>query len=122
MREAGDSGTPRTQRTEDAARLEAERRAVEDGLRVEVLQAHQARQEARSALRTSARGLAAAEEAYRVRRLLFDHGRATSVEVIDAETNLLGARLEQVNAQVNLLLARARLEHAVGRDVTSTPE
>jgi len=102
--------------------LEAQRSALEDGLRAEVLQAHQAREEARAALRTTARGLAAAEEAYRVRRLLFEHGRATSVEVIDAETNLLGARLEQVNAQVNLLLARARLDHAVGRDVTGKPE
>ncbi len=102
------------------ARLEAERRAMEDGLRAEVLQAHQSRQEARSALRTTARGLAAAEEAYRVRCLLFEHGRATSVEVIDAETNLLGARLEQVNAQVNLLVARVRLDHAVGRDAAAT--
>jgi outer membrane protein TolC len=53
---------------------------------------------------------------------LFDHGRATSVEVLDAQTNLLGASLEQVNAQVNLLLARAQLQHAVGRDVPATRE
>jgi outer membrane protein TolC len=98
-------------------KVEAQRRGLEDALRAEVVQAHQACREARVAMQTTTRGLRAAEEGYRVRRELFRHGRATSVEVIDAETNLLTARLEMINAQVNLLAARVRLEHAVGRDV-----
>ena len=90
---------------------------LEDGLRAEVLQAHQGIQEARLAFQTTARGLKAAEEGYRVRRELLRYGRATSVEVIDAQTNLLRAQLDRINAHVDLLIARVKLDHAVGRDV-----
>lgn len=103
-----------TARAEAAA---AERQGVLDGIRVEVAQQLQAAREADVAMVSSARGLAAAEESYRVRRLLFQNGRATSVELTDAETELLRARLEAVSARIDQKLSRVRLEHAVGRDV-----
>ena len=103
----------------DAQRAEllAERRALEDGLRSEVMDSHQALLEAAASIESAARALAAAEEAYRVRRLLFENGHATSLELSEEETKLLRARLQKINAHVNLLVARTRLEHAVGRDV-----
>jgi len=99
-----------------AAELEATRAALTDGLRTEVVAGVQAYREAVVAIDTTGRGLTAAEEAYRVRRLLFQNGRATSVELTDAETTLTRARLDNLNARIDLRVARARLDHALGRD------
>ncbi len=99
-----------------AAELSAQRAQLRDGVRLEVTQAISAAQEAVFALATSRQGLAAAEESYRVRRELFRAGRATLVEVSDAETALTRARLEVVNAHVDVRITRVQLEHALGRD------
>jgi outer membrane protein TolC len=96
--------------------LEAQRDEVVDSLRLELTQASQAVEEAAVALRTTARGLAAAEESYRVRRILFQNGKATSVEQTDAELELTRARLDALDARVDERIARVRLEHALGRD------
>jgi outer membrane protein TolC len=73
--------------------------------------------EARVAVLTAQRGQQAAEESCRVRQVLFQNGRATSVELTDAETELTRARMELVSAQIDLRLAGTRLRHALGRDV-----
>jgi outer membrane protein TolC len=52
-----------------------------------------------------------------VRRELFRAGRATQVEVTDAETDLTLARIEAVNAKINARIALVALSHALGRDV-----
>jgi outer membrane protein len=100
-----------------AAALNAQRAQLRDALRLEVSQSITAAQEAIYALATSRQALEAAEESYRVRRELFRAGRATLVEVSDAETSLTRARLEVVNAHVDVRLTRVQLEHALGRDV-----
>ena len=100
-----------------AASTEAQKAALVDTLRVEVMREQQAFREAELSLQTTGRGLAAAEESYRVRKELFAHGRATSVELTDAETDLTRARLEAINARLDLRVARVRLLHALGRDV-----
>lgn len=99
-----------------AAALEAERAALLDGIRNEVTRALEAVREAETALTTMARGLAAAEESYRVRRVLFQNGRATTVELTDAEVALLRARLEVVGARINRRLSAVLLAHATGHD------
>jgi outer membrane protein len=101
------------------AQVEAEKSQLLDGLRNEVVQAEQAVEDAEVAVETGGRGLAAAEESYRVRRSLFQNGRAISVELSDAETELTRASLDLVNARVELRVARARLLHALGRDVVA---
>jgi outer membrane protein len=97
-------------------KLEAERAAVADALRDEVDGAVIAWREARVAADTAERGLHAAEESYRVRRELFELGRGTDVELIDAENDVLRARLEMIQARVDARVARVRLDHATGRD------
>ena len=97
-------------------KIAAERAALADGLTLEVLAAQKALYEAQAAEATSARGLASAEESYRVRKALFQAGRATSVERTDAETDLTRAQLEAINAAVSLRVARAKLLHATGLD------
>ncbi|MDC0710064.1 TolC family protein [Stigmatella sp. ncwal1] len=99
------------------AQWEAQRAVLEDGLRVEVIQALNDLREAELASQTTQRGLSSSEEAYRVRRLLFQNGRATSTELTDAEADLTRARFDAVNARIDLRLARVKLLHALGRDV-----
>ena len=99
-----------------ASALEAERAQLLDAIGLEVTQAAEALSEARTAIESTRRGVGSAEESYRVRRVLFQNGRATSVELTDAETELTRARLDLVNAQIDLRQANARLVHALGRD------
>jgi outer membrane protein TolC len=50
-----------------------------------------------------------------VRRALFQVGRATSVELTDAETELTRARLDALRARVDQRVARTKLLYALGR-------
>jgi outer membrane protein TolC len=99
----------------------AERADVADRVRVEVMSARQASDEARVAQQTTARGLAAAEESYRARNLLFQNGRATTVELLDSETDLTRARLEALSARIDARVASVRLAYALGRRECLTP-
>jgi outer membrane protein TolC len=104
-----------------ARRIAAERRAAEDAIRAEVTRALADAREADVAIRTTARGLRSARESYRVRRVLFQNNKATSVELIDAETDLTRARLDALNASVSARVARAELAHALGEAVRPSP-
>jgi outer membrane protein TolC len=100
----------------EANELRADRENLEHGTRIEILSAQQAVAIAQHALATSQKGLAAAEEGYRVRKELLNAERATAVELVDAETDLTRARIAALNARVDLRVARAQLDHAVGND------
>jgi outer membrane protein TolC len=104
-----------------ASALEFQREAVRDGIRLEVTQAYQAIREADASYEATKRELAAAQEAYRVARELFNNGRGTSTVLTDAETELTRARLDALNAAVDARIARVRLEHALGRDAKIAP-
>lgn len=95
----------------------AQSNQTRDTIHVAVLQAYNALKVAEVALDTTARALASSEESYRVRRALYQNGRATTVEVVDAETDLTRARQAAINARIDLRVARTRLVNAVGRDV-----
>ena len=98
------------------AQADADAKRLVDAIRIEVAQAVESVQNARSSLETSKRSLLAAEEGYRVRRALFQSGRATSVELTDAETELTRARLASLGAKIDARVASVRLRHATGRD------
>jgi outer membrane protein TolC len=98
-----------------ARALAAERDSLNDQIRLQVMSAFQERAEARVAEQTTMRRLVSAEESYRTRRLLFQNGRATTVELLDAETDLTRARLEAVDARIDGRVAEVRLAYAVGR-------
>lgn len=98
-----------------SAAVRADARALEDQIRRDVATALQALLEARSAITTTDTSLRAAAESYRVRRALFQNGRATSTELQDSEVALSRARLAVVNARLQLRVSRARLEYAIGR-------
>jgi outer membrane protein TolC len=96
--------------------IRADRENLVRGTRIEVLQAQQALALAQHALVTSQKGLAAAEESYRVRKELLNADRATGVELVDAETDLTRARVTALNAHIDLRVAMAQLTHALGND------
>jgi outer membrane protein len=87
-----------------------------DGLRVEVQEAAGAVNAAASAVDNAEEALLAADESHRVRRELYLVGRATLLEVTTAESDLMTARLQVIDANVEARQARVRLARAVGRD------
>lgn len=97
-----------------ARKLDAERGALRDDIELEVRRELLALKETETALQSSERGLAAAEESYRVRRVMFQNGAATSVELTDAETEWSRAQLEVIGARIDRRVADCRLRHAVG--------
>jgi outer membrane protein TolC len=101
----------------EARRAELIEQAEElrDTVRDEVRDAYFALKNARTALATTERSLAAAEEAYRVRVERFRYGRASAVELADSEVELFRARLARIDAQVGLRVAEVRIAHATGR-------
>lgn len=101
-----------------AAEYAAQRQALEDGLRMEVAQAMSALEEAKSTVITAREVLRASEEGERVSRELFRVGRATALELSDSQTSLTRARLELFFSHVEVRIARERLMHALGRDVS----
>jgi outer membrane protein len=94
----------------------ADRRSIGSGIRLQILAALQGIASAQSAITSSQTGLVAAEEGFRVRSELFSSQRATTAEVIDAQTELTRARGTALMARVDLRLAMAQLAHAVGDD------
>jgi outer membrane protein TolC len=103
----------------EIAKVRAQKQQIKDALRTEVLSAHRSVQEAHLAQDSAQRGLASAEASYQDRVKLFRAGKATSFDVLDAETTLVTARLNVVEAYVALRMARVRLDHALGRDLGS---
>ena len=100
-----------------ADEVAAKKGALRNALHMEVSEALNALTEATFGLDVSRDNLTAASENYRVRRELYRAGKATIVEVTDAETELTRARLEVVNSHVDVRIARVALTHALGRDV-----
>jgi outer membrane protein TolC len=96
----------------DAAQAQLE--GMRDAIRTEVVQAWQAVRDARAALDTTADGLRAAQATYDARRSLYAAGRATTLELLDAEIDLTRARLDALNARVDAAVARTRWQFATG--------
>ena len=105
---AGQAGADREQTFAEIA-------ALEDALRTEVSQAYEDALASGQAMEAALTGIAAAEETYRVRREQFRAGAAVATDVVDAESKLRQARLELINAAIDVRIARARLDRAVER-------
>lgn len=99
--------------------LEQRRRSVEEGLRVEVVSAHGALNQARQNVVTAEQGERAAAAAYEARARLQEQGMGTTLELLQAETARIRARLNLIYAHISLRVARTQLDHAVGRDAPS---
>jgi outer membrane protein TolC len=101
----------------DAAQIRIQRQQLADQLRTEVLTSASTMEEASLARESAHRGLEAAQASYDDRVQLFQHGRATSLDLLESESALLRARLDLIQSYLALRMARVRFDHAVGRDV-----
>lgn len=99
-----------------AQQLDEERAQLQDDIALDVQHQLLALQQSEAAAASTERGFAAAEESYRVRRMLFQNGRATSVELTDAETEWARAQLDMIDARIDLRVAQVKLAHALGED------
>lgn len=113
----GTQGNQAKQSEAAAREFLAQAEGMEQTLRGEVLSAYHLYREAVVATTTARRGVVAAEVAYRDRIILFENGRATSLDLLEAESALVEARVALVRTYVLVRSSRVRLEHAVGRDV-----
>lgn len=102
----------------DLTQARADLAALEDGLRIEVQQAYESYNASRDALAAARLGEAASAEAYRIRQERFRAGAAVTTDIIDADAELSRARLDLVNAAIDLRVASARLRRATGEDVS----
>jgi outer membrane protein len=94
--------------------LKATREQVADGLVLDVTTAYTKVREAEASIATTKVELRAAEEAYRVRKEQFTLGATTSALLIESEADLTRARLNHLNARVDLRIARVQLKKAIG--------
>lgn len=94
-----------------------QKKVLRDGLRLEVTAAWAEIKKSGASIDAATRGLTAAEEGLRVRRELFLQGKATNVEMLDAETEVTRARLRKLDAQIGLIVNQIKYDHAIGNDV-----
>ncbi len=99
----------------DRARLEQLRRAMRDGIRLQVRAAWADRAVAAERLRLASAALDEAAEALRIVRERYAEGLAVMVELLGAEAALSGARARRVEALRDLAVSIAALDLAVGR-------
>jgi outer membrane protein TolC len=90
------------------------RKLLEDQAVLDVTQSHLALAQARDKIKVAASALGQADENLRIVRELFRQGLALNADVMDAEVFLLQAKFARTQAAIDLALAQARLEKALG--------
>ncbi len=88
--------------------------ALEDAVRIEVVQAYEDFKAADAAARASEAQQQAAEETYRVRLATYRVGAGVQIDLLAADLALTQARLDFVNAAIDSRIALARLARATG--------
>jgi outer membrane protein TolC len=105
--------------TEQAKALLAQardaRKLLEDQAVLEITQSRLTLARADEKVRVAGQAVGQAEENLRVTRERFKQGVALNTDVLDADVALLGARMNRTQAAIDLVLAQARLEKALGR-------
>jgi outer membrane protein len=84
-------------------------------VQVEVRQLHNSLVEARERAKVSQESIVQSEEDLRLAQERFRVGAGTTLDVIVAQVNLANARAQEVQAKCDYLIARARMDRAVGR-------
>lgn len=106
-------------RTEQAkaqlAQAQDGRKLLEDQAVLEVTQSRLTLARANEKIRVAGQAVGQAEENLRVTRERFKQGVALNADVLDADVALLQARMNRAQAAIDLVLAQARLEKALGR-------
>jgi outer membrane protein len=91
------------------------RKILEDQAALEVTQSRLSLARARDKVPVAGQAVALAEENLRMTRERFKQGVALNTDVLDADAALLQAKVNRTQAAIDLVLAQARLEKALGR-------
>ena len=94
--------------------LEAKRETLRNEIRTSVVTARSHVLESEGALRATKAGLAAMTEANRLRAAAYAAGRATSLEVLDAQSQLISSQIQSWLAATRYEMALEELRFAVG--------
>lgn len=82
---------------------------------VEIRQLHNVLVEARERAKVSRETIVQSEEELRLAQERFRVGAGTTLDIIVAQVNLAGSRVQEVQAMCDFLIGEAKLERAVGR-------
>jgi outer membrane protein TolC len=96
------------------AGAEAQVLLIEDQVRLELRQAYEATEAARAALEAVSVTLSSAEVAYEARRAQLTAGEGLLDDLEAADLRVTDARLSELRARLELVVAEARLRHALG--------
>ncbi len=113
LRTKGSIQMARAGRIQSREAVEQTRLQVALDVRVAMIQIKNAGEEIRSARQ----GVAFAEESVRLQKALYESGGGTLLEWNNAQVQLTRARLAQVQAEMNMRLAQAALDNAIGAEV-----
>jgi outer membrane protein TolC len=110
-------GKTRSQASQAEAQLAQARDArklLSDKAVLEVTQSRLALGQARQKIGVAGQAIAQAEENLRITRERFRQGVALNTDVLDAEVALLQAKINRTQAAIDLVLAQAMLQKALG--------
>lgn len=96
-------------------KLVAQRRALHRGIELEIRKAVLDLKSAKRSAKALRQSTAASAEAYKVATHQFSAGESTASDVIDAQSELTRAQLEEINALIDIQVAYLRLRIATGR-------
>ena len=111
----GQSKSQAEQAKAQLAQARDARKLLEDQAVLDVTQSRLALVQARDKIKVAAQAVGQAEENLRMVRERFREGVALNTDVLDAEVFLLQARTSRTQAAMDLALAQARLEKALGK-------
>ncbi len=103
------------------AQAEVNKRQAQDQVQLDVQQAYITLVQARDRVAVTNAEVTQAQESYRLAHIRYNAGMTEQVasspnlELINAQTSLMQARTDQVNALYDYNNARAQLDHAIGR-------
>jgi outer membrane protein TolC len=96
--------------------LLSQRTLAVEGMRLDIASAYHELARARVNVGTAEQGERAAVSALEARTRLEEQGMATTLELLQAQTAQVQARLNSINAHIALRVARVQLDHALGRE------
>lgn len=100
----------------ELAKARADLGALEDSVRIEVVQAYQELKAAEAIARSSEAQLAAAEEAYRVRMAMYQVGAGVRLDLLQADQQVTQARFQHVSSTIEARAALSRLRRVAALD------
>ncbi|MEW6200651.1 MAG: TolC family protein [bacterium] len=109
---SGAAGTAKAKAT--GKKLQATKARAEDGIRLQVEEVYLNLTEAKNRVETSEAILRQAEEAVKMAEIGYKEGVNPSIDLIDAQQALNGARINKAKAHYDYEVAKARLAYVIG--------